>query len=294
MRGGAFCKNKKMSDNTSDNELDIYVEKRLKVFEEVLQNQRDQIKILKDIINKQQREINKLKEHVHNNPNSGQSIDSGNNNNGNNSQSKLFLGNIDNNEWRGILHPNLHYNNNNNNSNNNDDNDDDKDNKKDQYVLKQKNDGKYVVLNKQSGKGYIGLAVDDDPKVVVTGDGKVGVNNKNPESSLHVIGNIQCNDNFVSTSSEQLHIIKGAFNCRTGDPSNGTGYQLEILGNGLYEIKFFKKFNSRPNVIAIQHIPEENPFLIPLGFVDNSKFGFYEVSQQPSSWIEFFVFGSFS
>jgi hypothetical protein len=49
----------------------------------------------------------------------------------------------------------------------------------------------------------------------------------------------------------------------------------------MYEVRFTSPFAKRPSVLAVQNVPGEYPTLIPLGYVDPAKFGFYQVSNQP-------------
>eukprot|EP01094_Clydonella_sp_ATCC50884_P024509 TRINITY_DN6158_c0_g1_i1.p1 TRINITY_DN6158_c0_g1~~TRINITY_DN6158_c0_g1_i1.p1 ORF type:complete len:544 (+),score=112.10 TRINITY_DN6158_c0_g1_i1:264-1895(+) len=160
------------------------------------------------------------------------------------------------------------------------------------YALMQSKDGRYTAINKASGAGYVALCVDNHPKMVVTSKGLVGVGTVNPTAPLHVAGAIKSGDGYACSSSERLHIVRGGFSCRTADPASGPGYAVKSFGNGMFEIHFATSFVARPNVVAVQHITGETPTLIPLGFVDASKFGFYEISRKPEVWIEFTAMGS--
>jgi hypothetical protein len=54
------------------------------------------------------------------------------------------------------------------------------------YALLQRSDGRYTVLNKSAGRGYIALSVDHQPKVILDDQGNLGVGVYSPHARLHV------------------------------------------------------------------------------------------------------------
>ncbi|WP_210407662.1 hypothetical protein, partial [Hydrocoleum sp. CS-953] len=56
------------------------------------------------------------------------------------------------------------------------------------YGLIQNSDGKYTLINKQSGGGFIGFGVDNDYKMVLLDNGNVGIGTNSPTAKLHVNG----------------------------------------------------------------------------------------------------------
>ena len=54
------------------------------------------------------------------------------------------------------------------------------------YALLQRSDGRYTVLNKAAGRGYIALSVDHQPKVILDDQGNLGVGVYSPHARLHV------------------------------------------------------------------------------------------------------------
>jgi hypothetical protein len=56
------------------------------------------------------------------------------------------------------------------------------------YGVLQSSDGKFTLINKKSGGGYIGFRVDNADKMVIDDKGKVGIGISNPQNLLHVFG----------------------------------------------------------------------------------------------------------
>ncbi|NES87268.1 MAG: hypothetical protein F6K10_41425 [Moorea sp. SIO2B7] len=56
------------------------------------------------------------------------------------------------------------------------------------YGLLQHYDGKYTLINKKSGDGFIGFGVDNDYKMVMLDNGNVGIGTNSPKAKLHVNG----------------------------------------------------------------------------------------------------------
>ena len=147
------------------------------------------------------------------------------------------------------------------------------------YALLQKNDGKYTMINKAPGDGYIALSVGHDPKVIMDENGNLGVGVLDPKAKLHVEGPIRCGStSFGVLSPENLSVIRGGFSCRTLEPRSNPGYVVEAFDNGVFEIRFTEPFAKRPSVFALMYTPQAPPSLIAIGYADNTKFGFYEVS----------------
>ena len=183
-------------------------------------------------------------------------------------------------EWSGFSHPNCA--------------------SPDSYAVLQREDGNYTIINKSSGRGnlkktsnnslyykkgilkyyflllgYIALSVGHDPKVIVDPEGNMGVGINTPRAKLHVDGTIRLGQSsFAMTSLENLTVVRGGFSCRTFEPKRGPGWLLQDLKRGMIEIQFVHPFTKRPSVIAIQNIPQQSPTLLPVGYVDASKFGF--------------------
>lgn len=160
------------------------------------------------------------------------------------------------------------------------------------YAVLQRDDGAFTMLNKAPGAGYLALSVGHEPKIFMDPAGCLGVGVATPRARLHVDGHIKCGSCYAVVSHESLTVVRGGFACRTLEPRAGPGYRVEQYDNGLFEVQFVPMpFSKRPSVIAVQHTPQEAPSLVPLGYVDATKFGFYDVRNVADVWIEFFVFG---
>ena len=225
--------------------------------------------------------------------------DNNNNNNNNNKDEKdkkskkkkskegdwnMYLGDMGyGKEWSGICHNDIsksqnnnNHNNNNNNLNNNNNNNNN--NLKTNYALLQKNDGKFTILNKASGKGYIGFSVGNKPKMILDPQGNFGIGIYNPKSKLHVGGDVKSDDSYLVCSEENLSILRGGFSCVQLEFKSGCGFIVDSLEDSLFEVHFTDPFSKRPSVFAVVHTPQTTPSLIPIVYVDNTKFGFYENS----------------
>lgn len=117
-----------------------------------------------------------------------------------------------------------------------------------------------------------------------------------PRAKLHVDGAIRCGQSsFVMNSLENLTVVRGGFSCRTLEPKRGPGWQLHDFKNGMLEVRFIHPFTKRPSIIAVQNVPQQSPSLIPIGYVDSSKFGFLAAFSKSEVCIHvLFVFGLFN
>jgi hypothetical protein len=85
------------------------------------------------------------------------------------------------------------------------------------YALLQKNDGKYTLLNKRSGDGYIGFRVNNSNKMVIDSEGNVGIGTDSPPNKLDIQAEARSG---THPSSRPLYVTGGM-----GYESNGIEFR---------------------------------------------------------------------